>query len=181
VRGLVFGFALLAAPAMADQSWASFFDAPGAEVERTEDATRETVRLPGDVVVLRQKDQGGWTYSGIDRSPHGAVACMSRILFEIKAVSAQCEGTLSQDNITRLGTHVSRIATFYGENAVPRTSAADFMSDLDTFIAERGPLQCADITDDFKAFAAQLTGEASTAIIDDLLSVPRLPVANPCL
>lgn len=174
---------LLAAPAEADPAWVQFFEAEGAQIERTADGAREAVTLPGDVQVLRQtsRTDAGWIYSGIDRSEHGAVGCVSRILSDIKRVAAQCEAVLSASQSTQLDAHLERIAVFYAQNAVPPITAETFLADLNAYSVQDPALQCGEVTEDFVAFADQLTGAASKALIDDLLSAPRLPVMNPCL
>ena len=171
---------LCALPADADPAWRQFFDAPGAVIERCEDGQREAVQLPGDVQVVRERQGSDWTYIGIDRSDAGAVGCVSRVLMEINRVSSQCPSFLDAAHQVRLSAYLDRLSDFFAANAVPDVSAEGFLARVGAYAAQDPQLQCADITEDFKRFALQLTDPASEALVDELLGVPRLPVLNPC-
>jgi hypothetical protein len=172
----------LAAPAAADPSWAQFFDVPAAEVERTADGQREAVRLPGEIQIIRTREGEGWTYAGLDRSDHGAVGCVAAILVELVRPVEDCKGVFTDGERARLHSHLDRVAGFYAGNAVPATTKSAFLDRLAARTTSQGDaLQCDALSDDFKPFARSFVGPDSEALIDDLLSVPRLPVLNPCL
>lgn len=175
------GCLLLAAPAQADPEWAAFFDAPGAQVERMAEGTREAVTLPGSVQIVRQKQEDGWVYVGIDRSDHGAVGCVARVLREMTRAVTQCPDAFPEQNAAQLDSHTARLSEYYAQNAVPSTTASAFLEDLRSYAQQTPKLQCARITPDFLRMADQLMGADSPALIDDLLSTARLPVDNPCL
>ena len=181
IRYLTCLLLLMAAPVQADPSWAQFFNAPGAEIDRSAEGGREAVQLPGDVLVMRQRGADGWSYVGLDRSAQGAVGCVALLLIEVNRAAAQCESFLRADQTQQLRENLTRLSDFYASNAVPATTADAFLAEVAAHAAQSPPLQCVEITDGFSQMAGQLTDATSKSLMDDLLSVPRLPVKNPCL
>ncbi|MEP4196656.1 MAG: hypothetical protein ABJL99_13585 [Aliishimia sp.] len=181
--GYFFLSLLMSGPVFADHEWAQFFETPNAAIERGTDATgraTETVRLPGDVQILRRKDDAGWRYTGVDFSDNGAVGCVALILVEFQRIATKCDGSTTVEQTKNLRGKLERMATFYEENAVPAKTAAAFMADTQAEIDNKGPFVCADISPDILVLRDSILAPDSAFSMDDLLAVPRLPVTNPC-
>ena len=133
-------------------------------------ASAET--LVNGIQTIRRGD----TVTKVDRTGKGAVLCMRGILQAIRAVGQACHEDADPEFQQELKTSLDPIDQFIAENArngtVPSRSGT----------AERQPRSVCG-RDAEMMYGAFRTGAAAglRAQVDDLLSIPREPVLNPCL
>lgn len=167
----------------ADPSWVQFFEAPDAVIERGTDAQGkpiEVVHLRGDVQVQRRETETGWSYVGVDFSAQGSVGCMARVLVEFQRIATKCPELTTEAQAEDLRGKIARLSVFFEANAVPSQTAGEFMQDVQEVVDRDVPFVCADVTPDFLRLRDQVLDPGFAPVMDELLSVPRLPVSNPC-
>jgi hypothetical protein len=157
-------------------------DAPPQAAAQGADAKTNVDALPGEhlsggITVLRNERET----VEIDESGHGAVLCTWSIYLSIQYVGKTCfPGETETQSL--LAGEIDRIDRFIMENGpATREQVGQRKARI---LAGSAKLQCGN--DDSKwledAFRAVKTNPAGLhAGVDDLLSVPRRPVMNPCL
>jgi hypothetical protein len=199
----LFAFMLLGAAfhsAMADEDWGHDYDAliaqPGTKVTygsvNQGDPTRE-IRLSNGVAYMQVRHDGKLAYVlESDFSGHGAVACVYSIYLAVDAVGAVCNP--SQNGASGLGAQLARIERFIVANepqrgamsgeAVAQARIAAFKAQAAATApaAEAKAAFCQGPQAKFLlGIAAQTDAAILKANVDNLLSVPRPAVMNPCL
>lgn len=167
--------------------------------------TRE-INLPGKIFVQESRKDGRvfQTYAA-DRSGHGAIRCVKGIYVEVKTWLDVCSDFNNQKSSEILASAIKRINKFIVKNSLHPIS----MDELNASLAAhqnnfRAMLieahKTAGVTDGEKLLQcrekqnkplgfhekmadgiAKMPAKEFDQSIDDLLSVPRLPVMNPCL
>lgn len=141
-----------------------------------------TALTVGPVIVLRDKTEPR-EYTGIDESGQGAVGCFVTILATIESALQACEARLPPAQAAIQATYLDEALSFYAANAVPVADRDTVQARFDALVASQiaGALPfCANL-DVVTNLADRLFTPDSRAEITGMLSIPRLPVANPCL
>ncbi|NPD14662.1 hypothetical protein HOY34_05520 [Xinfangfangia sp. D13-10-4-6] len=124
--------------------------------------------------------------------PKGAIGCNFAIMVDIAALNAACPGNLDAAAETRLGANFDILGAFIEANAVPPRPAG-YARDLLHSAIERQNGVGADETaaickrlqpgpdGDLAEMLDFVASEEFTAVLDEVLTTPRLPVMNPCL
>ena len=153
-----------------------------ANADAVEDVSevRQILRV-GEVTLLYDRLEDS-PYTGIDESGFGAVGCFVGILATIESAVQACEVTLPDAQLTIQSDYQSRALDFYAAN-VPNTDRATVQERFDALVS--GQIEgtrpfCANIDLAIDLADRIFTPDSATEI-DGMLSVPRLPVANPCL
>ncbi|MEM7124154.1 MAG: hypothetical protein AAF563_22945 [Pseudomonadota bacterium] len=189
-------FTILVHDASADE-WGTAYDVlldrPDVEVEYlTSDEGAETrrFRLPGPVIVDEIRDGDNYRVWSRDASGLGAVQCAWLIYATTVFYAERCDAAGYQDQLTLLRTGVDRIEAFMQENwLVPMSDddlvafKANWQAQEEVWFAQSGTEQACENPHFLHMInrVAAMGEEGHTEAIDELLSVPRLPVANPCL
>ncbi len=176
--------ALGAVPAAADPldliDYARLF-AENADRVETVSSDRDILQM-GDITILRGNEEG-FEYTGLDQSGEGAVGCFVSVLASLESALQACEITLPPEQQVISDTYRSTALAFYAENAFPPADLDEVERRFDALVASEIELSrpfCDDlavVTD----FSDRLFAQATKAEVDGMMSVPRLPVANPCL
>jgi len=175
---------LAASPGFADPleliDYEAFFAQDDAIVENVDD-TRSTVMVD-DVMIIRDQSDGT-RYTGVDQSGQGAVGCFVSVLAALEAAQQACDITLSQDQLDRQASYRRLALIFYGRNVQPPTTLENVQARYAALVATEveASKQFCDAPDEFTDFADRLFAPQALAEIEGMMSVPRLPVANPCL
>ncbi|MDX8350066.1 hypothetical protein SLH49_18910 [Cognatiyoonia sp. IB215446] len=155
--------------------------AENADAVEAADADRDLLQV-GDIVILRGNEDDV-TFMGLDQSGHGAVGCFVSVLASLESALLACEVTLPAEQQAISDDYRARALAFYAENAFPPADPAEVMRRYDALVASEIDLArpfCSDpsVVTDFsdRLFVADTNDE-----IDGMMSIPRLPVANPCL
>jgi hypothetical protein len=200
---LLFAFMLLGAAfhsAMADEDWGHDYDAliaePGTKVTygsvNQGDPTRE-IRVSSGVAYTQVRHDGKLAYvMESDFSGRGAVACFYSIYLAVEAVGAVCGP--SQNGASDLGAQLARIERFIVANepqrgalsgkAIAEARIAAFKAQAVATVpaAAAKSAFCQGPQAKFLlGLAAQTDAAKLKANVDNLLSVPRPAVMNPCL
>lgn len=136
----------------------------------------------GDIVLLRDQADG-ISYTGIDQSGQGAVGCFVSVLASLESALQACEVTLSPEQKAISDAYRAEALAFYAENAFPRVELAEVARRYDALVASEIEMSrpfCSDlsvVTD----FSDRLFVDETRAEVEGMMSIPRLPVANPCL
>jgi hypothetical protein len=170
---------------------------PDASIEAQQQADgsiSETVKLPSGVsFVIHHPQKGGTNVTGLDNSGHGAVMCAWEIYVKISIAADICSATDKEDITQRLSGAIRRIDGFIIENSpTPMSQAdldrrkerirADAIAALARLSNDEATRKCR--TDDASRMLERLKSQPAEKFemgVDDLLSVPRPPVMNPCL
>ncbi len=120
----------------------------------------------------------GDTVTKVDRTGKGAVLCMRGILQAMRAVGQACHAGADPDFQQELRAALARIDRFIADTAPDRAVPP---RDGTTEPEQRPGAVCG--RDAEALYEALRTGGAAglRAQVDDLLSIPREPVMNPCL
>jgi hypothetical protein len=137
--------------------------------------------LPGGITILHLPDNSS---VATDQSGHGAVLCAWTIYVAIQYVGKTC---FPEDKQTQslLAEEIERIDRFIMANApatreqVERRKANDLSAEGSGQLLQCGNEQWKWLEDSYTGM--QANPQKLRAEIDDLLSVPRQPVLNPCL
>jgi len=175
---------LLAARAGADPlgliDYDRLFAENAADVE-VADADRDLLQV-FDIAILRGNEDDV-TFMGLDQSGHGAVGCFVSVLASLESALLACDVTLPAEQQAISEDYRARALAFYAKNAFPPVDLAEVTRRYDALVASEIELArpfCSDpsVVTDFsdRLFVADTEDE-----IDGMMSIPRLPVANPCL
>jgi hypothetical protein len=130
---------------------------------------------------------------GIDNSGKGAVLCVWNIYVGLKAYLDTCVSDRDKEFRADLGKGIDRIEQFIVENSLTTVSKSDLearkrseLAGLSAMSPSQIEAMCSATPDDttygvYASFRSALTSEKLKAAIANLLSIPRLPVMNPCL
>ncbi|MFT6075886.1 MAG: hypothetical protein ACJAZ1_002818 [Yoonia sp.] len=176
--------ALCASPVLADPldliDYAELF-ADNQDMVQVVSPARQILQLD-NITVLHDTNEVQ-QYTGLDESGEGAVGCFVTILATIESALQACEATLSDDQAAVQASYLDEALSFYAANAVPPVSRATVQERFDALVASQieGALPyCANLSV-VTNLAEQIFSADSRAEIDGMMSVPRLPVSNPCL
>ena len=166
-----------------------FADHPEA-VTATGPATRRA-DLPGDVhVVETAMSDGSHSYFAYDSGPYGATGCVFDILVDLTIASKACDGLLDDAQSATLGRNLLTVAGFVAENSVPAVPQDGIMDRLAALFERRteemftAGIACPNGTDGNQQLLPMiqtLTSDEFTPTLNAILSVPRLPVPEPCM
>ncbi|MFK5980592.1 MAG: hypothetical protein QM488_17095 [Rhizobiaceae bacterium] len=176
-------------------------------IEKNENGleTREFV-LPGNILVRENRKNEKIIGSFLlDQSGFGSILCTQSILLSTKIWLDVCDDFNNSKSSERLNIAIGRIFKFIVENSILPVSINELNIQLDikavklrTYILETQQnsgdtknialLQCRGAHDEAIEFVEQISNRIAEQSekefeqsIDELLSVPRLPVMNPCL
>lgn len=183
MKYLVCALALLASPLAADPL--DLIDYEGLFTERADQVedvneTRQILRV-GEVTLLYDRLEVNG-YTGLDESGQGAVGCFVSILATIESAVLACEIDLPDAQVAIRDDYLTRALDFYADNisGVDRSDVQERFDGLVGSQVESTRPFCANI-DLVTDLADRIFTPESAAEIDGMLSVPRLPVSNPCL
>ena len=177
-------FALCAGPLAADPldliDYEALFARNAADVEDLSQS-RSILRL-GDVTLIRDPDMPR-TYTGLDESGQGAMGCFVTILATIESAMTACEAALPAEQTALQETYLEQALTFYAENTVPPAPLALVQERYDALVASQisGARPFCSNLDLVTTLADRIFSPAGAAEVASMMSVPRLPVENPCL
>ncbi len=193
------GALLLAHPGIGhSESWNtpydSLFEQSGAEVTTStlEDGTEmRRLMTPGDVEVTQYRKGEKVRTVATDKSGLGAVRCVWGFYIEIKMSLDACSNLENPEVSERLGVAINRINKFISKNWFDQISIEQLEDSIENRVikfhehnnvSSGTGLQCQnrDIQHIINLIEELPDGEFERGI-DKLLSVPRLPVSNPCL
>ena len=184
-------FLMVSGPVVAfENDYPALFEAHADKVNMAQPGLRR-LELPGPVVIEEITHSNGTrTYRASDQSGLGAAGCGFGLLVDLVVRSGFCEGMLSRSQHSELEAHLWRVARFVGDNAYPRMSEdairpalvdrLQFRSEAYISSDVGGCPQDDAGTQDLAEMAKNLSGPAGQAAIDRLVSLPRLPVMDPC-
>jgi hypothetical protein len=203
----LFGFAvscaLVISSARASDDWGHDFDgliaSPGTKVIFTKngkDDMRE-IKLANGVSFFQTRHDGKISVVGNDSSGHGAVVCGITMLLTVRHALSICAPQQSTEKIAELDSQLDRIANFIVVNSVPpqpKVSKAALQAQIDEAKAKVASDTASDTTGEAATYCnsglgARVVGHFDEFYgdgklkkwTDDLLSVPRPPVLNPCI
>lgn len=208
LTGLQLAFSMMAAVVVAFLSstasqaqrepWGNPYDAllerPGVEIENgtREDGTLwRGFKTPAGIEISQTKRGDLVSTFSTDHSGHGAVLCLWDIVVLTKLLSEICPELSSPKAEARLETALDRIHRFILQNAVEPVT----IEDLETSIQRRreseqkeltaiedkaAACRKSDFADLVTAFATAPDEQLEKNLEEDL-SLPRIPVKNPCL
>jgi hypothetical protein len=174
-----------------ENDYAALFAAHEAEVMQAEPGVRR-LELPGPVIVSAiTAADGSLRHVGVDQSGLGAAGCTYHTLVQVVVAAGLCPGTLSPTESATLDAHLEQAARFMAANGFPpvpareaRPQLLDDLRALSEQYTSEGALQCPDGdtgVQDWAEMARNLARPGGRAAIERALSLPRLPVMNPCL
>ena len=176
--------ALCAGPALADPldliDYAGLF-ADNPDKVQVVSPARQILQLE-NITILHDSNEER-QYTGLDESGEGAVGCFVSILATIESALQACEASLPEDQAAIQATYLDEALSFYAQNAVPVASRETVQERFDSLVASQivaARPYCSNlsvVTD----LADQIFTIESRAEIDGMMSLPRLPVSNPCL
>ncbi|WP_375254169.1 hypothetical protein [Yoonia sp.] len=175
---------LLAGPALADPLDLIDYPAIFAEnAEAVEDisAARSALQM-GDVILLHDPNEPR-EFTGIDESGEAAVGCFVSILATIESTVQACEVSLPAEQEVIQRTYLEEVLSFYAANVVPSVDQATVQTRFDALVASQidGARPYCSNLDVMTDLADRLFSPDSRAEVTGMLSIPRLPVSNPCL
>lgn len=184
MKHMIVAAAFCAAPALADPldliDYEAIFAQNANEVEVVSN-TRSILQV-GDVTLLHDTAEPQ-PYTGLDESGQAAVGCFVTILATIESAMQACEVDLPEDQAAIQASYTVEALSFYAANAVPAVDIETVRARFDNFVAtqiEGARPYCANL-DVVTNLADRLFTEDSRAEVSGMISVPRLPVSNPCL
>ncbi len=139
--------------------------------------------LPGDVLIwkirrndkvdIRSRDQGG----------KGAVGCFFAMYIELRETIDTCDYKVTPEQEQRLAMAIDRIGRFYAVNSFPPVPYGKLNSYLENHRKQNleNPRQCFPETEDARNLWNSLLSDNIDEFLNELLSVARLPVVEPCL
>lgn len=179
-----------------------FFTQSGveAEFETLSDGTEiRTLMLPGKVLLEQRRKNGEISTLTLDQSGLGAVLCSKEIYLAAKMAVDTCRDLENARVSGLLDTAINRINEFIAINSVEQISLNSLveadLAKLSRFRKQLGAspddgqvASCKTLNPERAYFAMQIaksiekmSDEEFSHDVDELLSVPRLPVMNPCL
>ncbi len=176
--------ALCAGPALADPldliDYAGLF-ADNPDKVQVVSAARQVLQL--DNITILHDSNEEQQYTGLDESGEGAVGCFVTILATIESALQACEVSLPDEQAAIQATYLNEALSFYAENAVPAASRETVQERFDALVAsqiEGARPYCSNLNV-VTNLADQIFTADSRAEIEGMMSLPRLPVSNPCL
>jgi len=176
--------ALCAGPLAADPldliDYEALFQQNAADVEEVSE-TRSLLRL-GDVTLIRDPSLPR-TFAGLDESNQGAMGCFVSILATIESAMQACEAELPAAQIATQTEYRTRALAFYAENTFP-PAPLDLVEEryatlVSSQIAGARPF-CSNL-DLVTTLADRIFSPEGAEEVNGMMSIPRLPVAHPCL
>jgi hypothetical protein len=136
----------------------------------------------GDVTVLHDTTEAR-PYTGLDESGEGAVGCFVSILSTIESALQACDANLPAEQAAIQATYLDEALDFYAANALPATTRAEVDARFADLVASQieGALPYCQNLDVVTNLADRIFTADSRDEITGMMSVPRLPVSNPCL
>ena len=173
-----------AGPALADPldlvDYPTIF-AENADAVEVVSSARSVLQI-GPMTLLRDTNEPR-EYTGLDESGEGAVGCFVSILATIESALQACEVSLPADQADIQATYLQEALTFYGANAVPVADFATVKDRFDALVASQisGARPYCNNLDIVTNLADRIFTPDSRTEITGMMSLPRLPVSNPCL
>lgn len=136
----------------------------------------------GAVTILRGSDEG-FEFTGLDESGEGAVGCFVSVLASLEAAVQTCEIVLTPEQEAARADYRTMALGFYADNVIP-PATIDTVTDAYAGLVSgemAGVLPFCDNADQFVTFATRLFAPEARPEIEGMMSIPRLPVSNPCL
>jgi hypothetical protein len=200
-------FYVLALPAAwASDDWGGHdFDAliasPGTRVilsKANDEDERREIRLANGVSFFQTRRNGKVIgVLGNDNSGHGAVLCGISQILTVRNLLSVCAPRQSAEEIAELDSQLDRIADFAVANSLPpqpTTSKAAIQSQIEQAKAKVAADAASATPDNIATYCNIGDGAMMLSryrgswgdgklkrYVDDLLSVPRPPVSNPCM
>ncbi len=176
--------ALCAGPAFADpldlNDYAALF-ADNADKVQVVSPARSILQLE-DITILHDTNEAR-QYTGLDESGEGAVGCFVSILATIESALQACEVALPADQTAIQATYLDEALSFYAANTSPPSTRETVQDRFDALVASQvqGARPFCENLSIINNLADQIFTADSRAEIDGMMSLPRLPVSNPCL
>ncbi|MEO1638009.1 MAG: hypothetical protein AAFU41_02020 [Pseudomonadota bacterium] len=174
----------LAVPAVADPL--DLIDYPGifaqnADAVEEVSETRKILRL-GDITLIHDPTEMR-PYTGIDESGRGAAGCLVSVLASIDSALLACEVALPAEQLPFQQDFTERALQFYAENSSPAADMTTVTARYADYVQSQveGALPLCSNIDLITNLADRLFTPAGEAQVTNILSLPRLPVENPCL
>lgn len=180
------------------ESWGDRYDAllerPGVEIVSgtQEDGTKwRSFKTPAGIEISQTKRGDLVSTMSIDRSEHSAVLCLWDIMVIAKLLSELCPELSNPTAEARLKTALDRIHRFIVQNTVEPVTIEDLemsiqrrreseQKELAAIEDKAAVCRKSDFADMVTAFGTA-SDELFEKDLDRHLSVPRIPVKNPCL
>lgn len=181
MRWLAVAVMMLAETTAADplgaNDYAAMFAAHADQLVTDAGGARVLERADG-VTIYETIDGEERLYAGVDFDEGGAVGCLARFYAEVMSFVQACPDLAPTPNPD----HLSRLLTFYGENAYPPADPAVLRQRFDALVAQSSDqiTQCVPYSVMID-YAKVLMGEGADALFETALAKPRLPVTYPCL
>lgn len=180
-------FVLVAGAAAPQSDWDRMMALPGTTKTVTiasDDSVRTEIRFASGVTFFEVRKDGKSTYFSVDNSGHGAVMCSWTIYVEMSAAMDVCPDPDPRFK-EELTSAIDRIDDFIVANSPLPVTKAAIEERQKAEMARTAKLGAARLcSGDFAQLLAKLRAtprEKFRHEVDDLLSVPRPPVMNPCL
>ncbi len=158
----------------------ALFAQNAADVEQATE-TRSLLRI-GDVTLIRDPELPR-SYAGLDESSQGAMGCFVSILATIESAMQACEAELPAAQVAIQADYQARALTFYAQNTFPPAPLALVEERYDALVASQieGARPFCSNLDLVTTLADRIFSPQGADEVNGMLSVPRLPVAHPCL
>lgn len=176
--------ALCVGPAFADPlnliDYEALFEANAEDVEVVGD-DRSILRR-GDVAIIQDRVDGV-QYTGLDESGEGAVGCFVAVMASLEGALQACDIALTPEQVVTQDAYRDMALRFYGNNVTPTVDLETIEGLYAALVASEiaGAAPFCDAPDQFTTFADRLFAPEARPEIEGMMSVPRLPVANPCM
>jgi hypothetical protein len=181
-------------PAPAALDFDKLATVPGTTVTHSKRGSEDFTELQRGGVSIQVTREGSKMQSlGVDHSGHGAVLCIWQIYIALRAELDTCFAGKYPELRDDLGTSINAMNKFIAQNSLLPTSEKEVESSalaqdikLRSPAANMSPKRLAEVCQSGD-LARMVLEEAKTTHaqrlkqLDDLLSVPRPPVMNPCL
>nr|WP_272490648.1 hypothetical protein [Mesobacterium pallidum] len=141
------------------------------------------LELPGPMVVEEITRGGVTRYRATDQSGHGAVLCQLDALLWAEFMAHSCPGLFQPAEAERLTGMTFQAAVFAGANTVPPlapNAAIERLQASARGLASRARPACPDPDTPQAARLVAITGAGAQQRLAASLSLPRLPVSDPC-
>ena len=145
---------------------------------------------PGPVIINERRRGEEYEVTSLDRSGLGAVRCAWEIYATLEYLARRCEATFEPRFVLALRDSVDQIEDFMRENSMTPVSDEQFKTFRESWEQQQEKWYPHSEDEDIckydpllhMAYQFSAKGEAKFRdSIDELLSVPRLPVMNPCI
>lgn len=141
--------------------------------------------LGGGVSIPVQGEGPEATCCALDTSPHGAGGCLGYLLMGTAAFARTCPGAMPDGPAANLASYRDRVLESHARDTQSPRSIDEARARFDEGVAQyatrfRAEGRCEIPPDALNIYTA-MAGDDLGASLDAALSVPRLPVANPCL